>query len=120
MSDFLNNRFIKHTRKIHQCDLCLRKIPKGFSAHNIKGVYDGEFFNIYHCNTCNELGKEFYEYVTDGWDGCFDSQALQDSMDDYECSTPLQLLNTLRKQNEDEHKHQYEPLVNSVMKGDYY
>ena len=31
------------------------------------------------------------------WDGYFDTQVLQDCMDDYECSTPLQLLNTLRK-----------------------
>ena len=97
MSDFFQEVKIKHTRKQRCCDLCLRKIPKGFSAWNLKGVYDGEFFNSYFCNTCKRLSDEFYEYVTESWCGYYDPQALQDNMNDYECSTPLQLLNKLRE-----------------------
>ena len=97
MSDFERITKIKHIRKERPCDLCGRKIPKGFSAYNNTGVYEGQFFFSYFCNTCEALINEFREYVTDGWCGCYDDQELQNSIASYDCSTPFQLLNKLRQ-----------------------
>ena len=50
------HKIISRTRKMHRCDICDRKIPKGFSAHFYTGINnEGEFFNCYICNTCNTL-----------------------------------------------------------------
>ena len=96
MSDFQFEKKIK-TKKEHRCFLCERKILKGFTAHNVKGKYEGEFYNAYYCNTCNTLAKEFTEYVTD-YDGMYSNWEFQEAMSWYNCSTPLQFLNALRKE----------------------
>ena len=96
MADLYSEKKVK-TRKEHRCDLCGRKIPKGFTAVYKKGKkFMGDFFSVYHCNTCAELGKYFYEFVTD-WEGYYSSEDLADSMQDFECTTPLQLLNKLKE-----------------------
>ena len=88
------------TRKIHRCELCGRRIPKGFHAYFYSGITDDhEFYNCYHCNTCHTLGEEFPDSVTDCWEGYFDSDMLHDSMSDNKAHTPLQLLNILRKKS---------------------
>ena len=96
MADLYSEKKVK-TRKEHRCDLCGRKIPKGFTAVYKKGKkFMGDFFSVYHCNTCAELGKYFYEFVTD-WEGYYSSEDLADSMQYFECTTPLQLLNKLKE-----------------------
>ena len=95
------HKIIKKTRKIHRCDICGRKIPKGFSAHFYTGINnDDEFFNCYLCNTCETLTNEFPNTVMDCCEGYFDSQTLYDSMGEEGVSTPLQLLNKLRSHYE--------------------
>ena len=95
------HKIIKKTRKIHRCDICGRKIPKGFSAHFYTGINnEGEFFNCYICNTCETLTDEFPDAVLDWYEGYFDTQTLYDSMSEEGVSTPLQLLNKLRKEKE--------------------
>lgn len=92
------HKIIKKTRKIHECCLCERKIPKGFSAHFYTGINEeDEFFNCYLCNTCEALSEEFSESVTDDWEGYFSAQTLLDCMNENGVHTPLQLLNKLRK-----------------------
>ena len=98
MSDFYNGRFVK-TRKIHFCDLCNRKIPLGWRVYFQSGMYGGEFYYMYLCNTCYRLQSEFPDSVSDECEGCLDSQYLFDSMNDYGCVTPYQLLCKLRKNN---------------------
>lgn len=94
-------KIIKKTRKIHRCDICYRRIPKGFSAHFYTGINnEGEFFNCYLCNTCETLTEEFPDAVLDWHEGYFDTQTLYDSMSEEGVSTPLQLLNKLRKEKE--------------------
>lgn len=94
------HKIIKKTRKMHRCNICDRKIPKGFSAHFYTGINnEGEFFNCYLCNTCETLSNEFPDSVIDMWEGYFDTQTLYDSMSEEEVNTPLQLLNKLRKNN---------------------
>lgn len=84
-------------RKEHYCQICNRKIPKGFSAHFYSGITDEHcFFNVYLCNTCDTLSKEFPDSVTDFWEGYFDNETLCESMSKAEANTPLQLLNKLR------------------------
>ena len=95
------HKIIKKTRKPHRCDICGRRIPKGFSAHFYTGINnEDEFFNCYLCNTCETLTDEFPHTVLDYHEGYFDTQTLYDSMSDEGVSTPLQLLNKLRKEKE--------------------
>lgn len=88
------------TRKILRCELCGRRIPKGFHAYFYSGITDNhEFCSSYFCNTCHTLAEEFPVSVTDFWEGYFDSDTLHDSMSDNGVHTPLQLLNVLRKKS---------------------
>ena len=96
MSDVLEYKKVR-VRKEHQCYFCHRKIPKGFSATHGKGIWQGDFFNVYFCNTCSTLTKEFPDYMTDS-DGSYSEWEFEDVMSWYDCSTPLQLLNALRKE----------------------
>ena len=96
MSDLLYIEKKVKTRKEYRCDLCGRKIPKGFTAVYKKGKFMGDFFSVCHCNTCAELGKYFYDFVTD-CEGYYSSEDLTNSMRDFECTTPLQLLNKLKE-----------------------
>ena len=95
------HKIIKKTRNLHRCCICGRRIPKGFSAHFYTGINnEHEFFNLYLCNTCETLTDEFPHTVLDCHEGYFDTQTLYDSMSDEGVSTPLQLLNKLRKEKE--------------------
>lgn len=98
MSDFQNMKKVT-VRKSHRCCLCNRKIPKGFSAVHYSGKYEGEFFNVYYCNTCNTIATDFPEAVTD-YDGYNSDWIFEETMSDYDCATPLQLLNKLRSTRE--------------------
>ena len=95
MSDLYNEKKV-HTRKPHQCLGCFRTIPKGFSAIHVRGICDDGFFRYYLCNTCNQITKEYREAIIDD-EGNVDNYTLSECMSENECSTPLQLLNKLRK-----------------------
>lgn len=95
MTELYENKDIKRTRKIHICEICGRKIPKGFSARLHKGKYDDEFFRYYTCNTCTQLCEKYPAVCIDEDELFVDGQMLYDFMSDYNCSTPLQLLNKL-------------------------
>lgn len=98
MADFQTEKIVKRTRKKHLCSLCNRTIPQGFSCHCLTGKSEGEFFKLYLCNTCWELWSQFPDSVCDWWEGYLSNNAFNDSCDEYEVSTPLQLLNKLNKE----------------------
>lgn len=91
---------IKSTRKLHTCALCLRKIPKGFSARFHTGISDEGFFNYYTCNTCTKLLEEWQELFVDE-DLNIREDYLSDLMSDYNCHTPHQLLKRLENESFD-------------------
>lgn len=95
MTELYESIDIRKTRKKHTCEICGRKIPKGFSARLHKGKYDGDFFRYYSCNTCTQLLSKYPLVCVDDDEGFVDGQLLYDFMSDYNCSTPLQLLNKL-------------------------
>jgi hypothetical protein len=97
MVEIYNERRVKKTRAGHICEICLRKIPKGFSATFHTGKADGEFFRYYTCNTCTKLSNGFADTCIDPEDLYVDSQRLYDTMSEYNCHTPLQLLHKLEK-----------------------
>ena len=51
MSDFGEMRKVI-TRKPHSCEYCGRIIPVGSTAHNCRGMWDGEWQNWYACDFC--------------------------------------------------------------------
>lgn len=97
MTEIYEHSDIKKTRKQHTCEVCLRKIPKGFSARLHTGKYDGEFFRYYTCNTCTQLVQKYPAVCIDDDEDFIDSQLLTDCMNEYDCHTQLQLLNKLDK-----------------------
>lgn len=42
-------------RKQQMCFSCLRKFEKGTNLKYQTGVYDGSFYSIYTCLTCDEI-----------------------------------------------------------------
>ena len=97
MTELYESKAVKKTRKAHICEICGRKIPKGFSARVHKGMYDGEFFRYYTCNTCTQLVEKYPAVCVDEDELFVDGAMLYDTMSDYNCSTPLQLLNKLER-----------------------
>lgn len=97
MTEIYETKDVKATRKIHTCEVCLRKIPKGFSARLHTGKFDGEFFRYYTCNTCTKLVQNYQSVCVNDDEGYIDSQLLADYMNDYECHTPLSLLHKLER-----------------------
>lgn len=51
-----NFRYVKKSRKEHQCISCGRLTPPGSKVHNYVGEYEGDFQNWHLCDYC-------YEYV---------------------------------------------------------
>lgn len=97
MLELYEEKRINSIRKIHQCELCGRKIPKGFSAHFHKGKQDGEFFKYYTCNTCNELVNKYWKYCVNEWnDNTLDYDILSEYMNDYGCDRVYQFLQKCR------------------------
>ena len=98
MTELYECKNIKRTRKKHVCELCIRKIPEGFSARLHKGKTEDGFFNYYTCNTCTKLLDGWQELFVDD-DLAIREDYLQDLMNDYNYHSPYQLLRRL----EDEH-----------------
>lgn len=98
MNEFQTEKKVK-TRKEHECCICSRRIPKGFTARHAKGKSGEGFFNVYICNTCYELQQDFPDSVCHWYEGYWDSDTYEDSLTEYDCTTPLQLLNKLRSAN---------------------
>lgn len=100
MTQVYNCKNIKKTRRIHVCELCLRKIPKGFSARFHSGISDDGFFNYYTCNTCTKLLNNWQELFTDD-DLIIREDYLHDLMSDYDYHSPYQLLRRLENESTD-------------------
>lgn len=101
MTEMYEFKNINKTRKEHTCELCLRKIPKGFSARRHKGKSEDGFFTYYTCNTCTKLLNGWQELFVDD-DLYLQPDYLSDLMSDYEYHSPYQLLRRL--ENESEHR----------------
>ena len=95
MVEFQATKIVKKTREAHQCCICNRTIPKGFSCRHATGKSEGEFFSQYLCNTCWELQSKFPDSVCDWWEGYWSNDTFNDSCCEHGVSTPLQLLNKL-------------------------
>ena len=96
MTELYEKKKVK-IRKPHQCCVCLRKIPKGFKCIHHSGKTEDGFFNYYTCNTCNIIANEYPKVCVDEWEGYVDEQTFADNLHENKCTTPLQLLNKLRK-----------------------
>ena len=53
MSDFSTSRFVT-TRKPHQCWGCGGVFPAGSKMEDTVGVWRGEFYGFYYCETCHD------------------------------------------------------------------
>lgn len=100
MTEMYEFKNINKTRKKHTCELCLRKIPKGFSARRHKGKSEDGFFTYYTCNTCTKLLDGWQELFVDD-DLCLQPDYLSDLMGDYEYHSPYQLLRRLEDESTD-------------------
>ena len=100
MTELYEFKNIKKTRKGHVCELCLRKIPKGFSARRHKGKSEDRFFTYYTCNTCTKLLNGWQELFVDD-ELCLQPDYLNDLMSDYEYHSPYQLLRRLADEGTD-------------------
>lgn len=94
MTELYEFKNIKRTRKKHVCELCLRKIPEGFSARRHKGKTEDGFFTYYTCNTCTKLLNDWQELFVDD-DLTIREDYLDDLMNDYGYHSPYQLLRRL-------------------------
>ena len=64
MSRFFNPSKRVKTRKEHVCEYCGKTILKGTSGVLYEsGLFDGEFFARYACQTCQPHVGEFWDYV---------------------------------------------------------
>lgn len=43
------------TKKPHTCIFCLRKFNKGIGMTYQSGIYDGDFYSNYTCETCDKI-----------------------------------------------------------------
>lgn len=96
MTEIYNEKYIK-IRKPHVCEVCLRKLPKGYECHNHHGKTEDGFFNYYTCNTCYEILCHYSDICIDISDGYIDNSLFEEHMTENKCSTPLQLLNKLKR-----------------------
>ena len=97
MSDCYTAAIIKRTRKPHKCDACRRIIPKGSGAFHQWGKSDGAFYSYYLCSTCHELARDFPQFIIDDWEGFIEPDILSEYMAYYECKTPEEFLDKLKK-----------------------
>ena len=96
MSDFHSTGVIK-IRKEHKCDACRRVITKGSKAFRQQGKCDGEFYKYYLCLTCYELARDFPQFIIDDWEGFVEPEILSEYMAQYECNTPEEFLDKIKK-----------------------
>ena len=68
--DILENKKVK-TRKDHLCFACHRKFPKGTEMSRQVNVSYGEIYQVYWCETCDEILQNHSDYVYDEQEGCF-------------------------------------------------
>ena len=62
-------------RKDHQCDECLRIIPKGERHEYAKGLWEGDFSDFRTCQTCRDM-------VTESGLDCYCHGRLMDEVND--------------------------------------
>jgi hypothetical protein len=65
MSDVHSHKKVK-TRKEHKCEGCFEKIPKETTVSHYKGIWQGEFYDYYMCNPCDDyIDKYMREDIAD-------------------------------------------------------
>lgn len=69
MVEFQATKIVKKTRKVHQCCICNRTIPKGFSCLHATGKSEGEFSaSIFVTLAGNYRASSQTAYATGGRD----------------------------------------------------
>ena len=86
------------TRKSHICFACQRKFEKNNKMKVQTGKYDGDIYNVYSCETCNVLLKEFSDrfYNEDG--GVYSEGCVRELYHDYKTKSPEELLYLLKQE----------------------
>lgn len=64
---FQSQTKITSTRKEHECEGCLEKIPKGSEAVRGSGTFEGEFYSYIICMPCDAHLTEYRDKFEDGW-----------------------------------------------------
>lgn len=54
-------------RKDHKCNGCFATLSKGAEVMRGKGIHDGEFYNVYLCDPCEDHLNEYREDYRHGW-----------------------------------------------------
>lgn len=71
MADFSTSRFVT-TRKPHQCWGCGEMFPAGSRMEHTAGVWGGDFYSSYYCDTCHDWLVENQDYFLDNGIGLGD------------------------------------------------
>ena len=79
--DFYTKNKVKHARKSHICELCVRPINIGEEYYQEKGKYLGEFFHRCLHTTCYEME---YDYTSEV-DNEFTWEQIIDYVKDCHC-----------------------------------
>lgn len=80
MSDIYNEKTIHKSRKDHRCDICGETIQKGVSYKNIRGLFDGHFFETKVCNHCIPILDKFIELNRDNLDDGYRTEEVSDDV----------------------------------------
>lgn len=68
MSAHFGHTWIKHTRKIHSCGWCAKRIEAGSSAEYSSGIFDGDFWAHHVHPECAAARDSLtYRELEDGW-----------------------------------------------------
>lgn len=68
---YLDSRDIKKVRKARACIWCGETIEIGQPAHNVAGIFEGEFDSQYYHPECNAACKQWFASEGRG-DDCFE------------------------------------------------
>ena len=64
MADFSTSKLVT-ARKPHQCWGCAETFPAGTRMDHTAGVWSGDFYSSYYCETCHDWLVENQNYFRD-------------------------------------------------------